>query len=204
MGIAYQSKIENGGKFGKQFEINLATFKHPQETKSFNTDVSNPTPFVFGKLNKAAIAKFNYVLSKKVSEFTDAQRIGIDLLAGAGFSLGILKPIYLNFLYPDGKGSETVLTEKYDPQRHTERERIVGYADSRIGMNEISCKVGLSVSAGMGFTWGYFTEFPKRLESGLYLEYFKNGLPVMAIAKNRSVQTGLYFRLMFGKRILKN
>lgn len=203
-GLAYQNRLDNPNKLGRQIEAEFASYHHPQETKSFNTEVNNPSPYVFGKLNKAAILKLNCTFSKRISTFSDAQRVGIDLTAGAGFTLGFLKPVYLNIIYPDALGFETLVAEKFDPNKHTDKTRIAGYTDNRVGWSELTYKPGLNVSAGLGFNWGYFTNFPKRLETGFYLEYFNKGLPVMAFVKNKTLQQGLYVRLLFGKRVDKN
>ncbi|MFM9945283.1 MAG: hypothetical protein ACKVQB_08640 [Bacteroidia bacterium] len=204
LGILYQNKFDQQKKFGKQFDLELSTYRHSRETKTFNSDVNNPTPFVFGKVNKVALLKAQYSVSSKISQFSDAQRIGIDVICGAGVSVGFLKPVYINLIYPDPSGYETVVSEKYNPSKHTDKTRIAGYSDSRVGLNEIDSKIGFSASAGIGFTWGYFTNFPKRLETGFYLEYFKNGLPVMAFVKNKSIQNGIYLKLFIGKRLTKN
>ncbi len=203
-GLLYQNKFDAGKRLGKQYDIELATYRHPQETKTFNADVNNPTPFVFGKMNKAAILKLQYSVSHRISEFSDAQRVGIDFIAGAGVAIGILKPVYINLIYPDPLGYETIVSEKYDPKKHWDKTRIAGYTDNRVGWNELSYKGGIALSAGIGFTWGYFTNYPKRLESGFYLEYFDKGLPVMAFAKNKALQNGVYVKLLFGKRTIEN
>ncbi len=204
LGFAYQNKLDAGKGLGKQFDLELATYRHPQETKTFNADINNPTPFVFGKQNKVAILKAQYSLSHKISQFSDAQRIGIDINCGAGLSVGFLKPVYINMIYPDGAGYEIIVSEKYDPLKHTDKTRIAGYSDGRIGLNEITYKTGLSASASIGFMWGYYTNFPKRLEAGFYSEFFNKGLPVMAFAKNRNFQNGIFLKLLFGKRVAKN
>lgn len=204
LGLAYQNKFDAQKGLGKQFDMEIATYRHPQETKTFNADVNNPTPFVFGKLNKVAILKTQYSFSYKISQFSDAQRIGLDFFYGGGVSIGFLKPVYINLIYPDGSGHETIISEKYDPLKHTDKTRIAGYSDGRVGLNEIDYKAGLSVSAGIGFTWGYFTNFPKRLETGFYSEYFNKGLPVMAFTKNRSFQNGVFLKFFFGKKVAKN
>ena len=204
LGIAYQKKFESFKPFGKQLDAEMAMFHHPQETKSFNTDLNNPSPFVFGKLNKVAILKVQYAITKKISQFSESQRVGIDMILGGGMIIGFLKPVYINLIYPSPNGYETVVAEKYNPGKHTDITKIAGYADSRVGWNEVTSKVGLSVSGGAGFTWGYFSNFPKRLESGFYLEYFDNGLPVMAFVKNKNLIQGVYVKLLFGKRVSKN
>ena len=204
IGLAYQNRLDPGKGPVKQFDIEFATYHHPRETKSFNSELNNPTPFVFGKLNKAALLKVNYSRYYKISGFTDAQRVGIDLGVGGGLVIGFLKPVYINLIYPDPLGYETVVAEKYDPQKHTDKSRIAGYTDGRVGWSEISSRVGLSLSAGIGFTWGYFTNYPKRLETGFYLEYFKSGLPIMAFTPNKPVREGVFVKLFFGKRTLKN
>ncbi len=204
LGVVYQNKFEAAKGFGKQFDIEFATYHHPQETKTFNKEVNNPTPFVFGKLNKTAILKMNYCLSHKITDFSDAQRIGIDVVFGGGVALGFLKPVYINLIYPDAFGYEKLIAEKYNPAIHTDKTRIAGYSDNRIGWNELEYKTGISITGGIGFTWGYYTNFPKRLEAGFYMEYFNKGLPVMAFAKNKSVREGVYLKLFLGKRTSKN
>lgn len=204
LGIALQSKLNSGKGLGRQVDLEMAWFRHPQEVKSFNAEVNNPSPFVFGKLNKAAIMKLGYSATRMIAAFTDAQRVGIDLIAGGGIMAGFLKPVYINLIYPDGMGYETLVAEKYNPSKHTDKTRIAGYSDGRLGWNELSARLGLHVSAGAGFTWGYYTDFPKRLETGFYLEYFDQGLPVMALAKNKALQQGVYARLYVGKKQAKN
>jgi hypothetical protein len=204
IGFVYQSKLNSSHNFDKQFDLEFTNFKHSQETKTFNTEVNAPTPYVFGKLNKVALLKSNFSATHSISQFTDAQRIGIDLIAGGGITLAFLKPVYVNIIYPDPYGYEAIVSERYNPERHTNRSRIAGYTDGRVGLDEVNIKPGLSLSAGMGFTWGYFTNYPKRLETGFYLEYFKNGLPVMAFVKNKTLQNGLYIKLFMGKRSFKN
>lgn len=204
LGIVYQNKFDGQKGQGKQFDVELATYRHPQETKTFNADVNNPTPFVYGKLNKVVILKTQYSFSYKIAQFTDAQRVGIDFIYGAGVSVGFLKPVYINLIVPDASGYETVVSEKYDPVKHWDKTRIAGYTDGRIGLSEINYKAGLSVSAGIGFMWGYFTNYPKRLETGFYSEFFNKGLPVMAFTKNKSLQNGIFIKLFFGKKVAKN
>jgi len=204
LGIVYQNKLEAQKGFGKQLDIEFSTFHHVQETKTFNSDISNPRAFVFGKLNKAALLKTNYSATYKISQFSDAQRVGIDLIGGGGIILGFLKPVYIDMIYPDPAGYESLVSEKYDPDKHKDKAQIAGYADGRLGWNELNYKVGLSMSFGLGFTWGYFSSYPKRLETGYYLEYFNNGLPVMAYTQNKNLQKGVFIKLLFGKRIQKN
>jgi len=204
LGFSYQNKLVAQNGIGKQFDLELTTYHHPQETKIFNSELNNPSPYVFGKLNKVAIFKTQYCVTKEISKFSENQRVGIDLVGGTGISVGFLKPVYLNLIYPDGFGYEITVSEKYNPTIHTDKTRIAGYSDGRIGLNEINYKVGISVNAGVGFTWGYFTDFPKRLELGYYSEYFNNGLLVMAFTKNKSFQNGVYIKMFFGKRTMKN
>ncbi len=204
LGICFQNKFDTKKEIGKQFDLELSTYHHPQETKTFNTEVNNPSGFVFGKLNKVLLVKSQYAFRYKISQFSDAQRVGIDLICGAGVSLGIFKPVYINLIYPDPSGYEVIVSEKYDPTKHTDKTKIAGYADERVGLNEINYKAGITVSAGVGFTWGYFTSYPKHLETGFYIEYFNKGLPVMALTKNKSIQNGIFLKLFLGKKVAKN
>jgi hypothetical protein len=204
IGLAFQNKSETTRGFGRQIDVDFASYHHPQEVKTFNSEVNNPTPYVYGKINKAAILKMGYSVSYKISHFSDAQRVGIDVIAGGGFIAGFLKPVYINMIYPDVLGYETVVSEKYDPYKHTDKTRIAGYSDGRLGWSELSTKLGLHLQAGAGFNWGYYTNFPKRLEAGFFLEYFSTGLPVMAITKNKILQEGVYVKLFLGRHNAKN
>ncbi len=203
-GLAYQTKLETQKGLGKQFDIDFTTYHHPQETKSFNTEVNYPTPYVFGKLNKAALLKTGCAYSYSISKFTDAQRIGIDVIFGGGVSLAFLKPVYLNIIYPDPAGFDVIVAEKYNPEKHQDKSIIAGYSDNRIGMNELDYKAGLFATAGLGFVWGYFTNFPKRLELGIFGEFSKNGIPIMGTVKNKSLTNGVYMKCFVGKRMAKN
>ncbi|NUM32122.1 MAG: hypothetical protein HUU47_07335 [Bacteroidetes bacterium] len=203
-GVSYQKKFETNKNIGKQFEIEFETFKHEKETKTFNSEIANSTPFVFGKLNKTAILKAQYFITKNISQFTDEQRVGIDLVMGGGIAIGILKPVYLNMIYPDGGGFEIIVSEKYNPLKHTDITRIAGYSDFRTGLGETTYKTGITASTGIGFTWGYYNNFPKRIEIGCFLEFFRKGLPVMAFAQNKPIQKGVYVKIFFGKRIFNN
>ncbi|MCB9252091.1 MAG: hypothetical protein H6605_06460 [Flavobacteriales bacterium] len=204
LGLAFQSKTEINEKMGKQIDLELSTFRHPQEVKTFNTEISNPTPYVYGKLNKAALLKLYYSRSYKLTQFNDAQRVGVDVTFGGGLILAFLKPVYINLIYPDNLGSETIVSEKYDPDKHKDKNQIAGYSNGRLGWNELATRPGLHLSAGAGFTWGYFTNYPKRLETGFYVEAFNSGLPLMAFAKNKPLNEGVYVKLFIGKRNYKN
>ncbi|MCC6720655.1 MAG: hypothetical protein IT243_00520 [Bacteroidia bacterium] len=204
IGIALQKKLETDKNFGKQYDIEFAGYKHPKEIKTFNSEIANSTPFVFGKLNKVAILKAKYSISKNISEFTDDQRIGIDILIGGGIAFGILKPVYINQVYPDGHGFEIIVSEKYNPEKHKDISSISGYSDFRTGLNETTYKTGITATLGIGFTWGYFDNYPKRLETGYFIEYFPKGLPIMAFVKNNPIQNGVFIKMLFGKRIFNN
>lgn len=204
LGLAFQSRTETTKGNGRQYDIDFANYRHPQETKTFNSEVNNPTAYVYGKLNRAALLKIGYSVTHKFSQFSDAQRIGIDVSVGGGLIAGFLKPVYINMIYPDVLGYETIVSEKYDPKKHTDKTRIAGYSDGRLGWNELTTEIGFHLRAGAGFNWGYYTNFPKRLEAGFYLEYFNNGLPVMALTKNKPLQEGIFVKLFIGKHKAKN
>lgn len=204
LGISYLKKFETKKSIGKQFEVEFETCKHPKETKTFNSEIANSTPFVFGKINKAAIFKAQYFITKNISQFTDEQRVGIDFMFGGGLAIGFLKPVYLNMIYPDGGGFEVIVSEKYNPQKHKDITRISGYSDFRTGLGETVYRTGLAASCGIGFTWGYYNNFPKRIEAGCFFEYFRNGLPLMAFAESKPLQSGIFVKVLFGKRIFNN
>ena len=39
LGICFQNKFDTKNEIGKQFDIELSTYHHPQETKTFNQSI---------------------------------------------------------------------------------------------------------------------------------------------------------------------
>ncbi|MDQ3049999.1 MAG: hypothetical protein M3Q95_03835 [Bacteroidota bacterium] len=182
------------------FEAELVNMKHPKEIRSVNPYFDNAKSFFYGKMNtmtvlRAAVGKQNVLFSK-------AEKGGVEvrLHYTGGLSLGILKPVYLNILYPTGIDREyEVVVEKYDPQSHYV-DNIYGRAPFTQGLGEIKPYPGAYGKLGLTFEYGTHSEDIKSIETGITIDAYAKEVPIMALTENKQFFINFYINLLYGRK----
>jgi len=199
-----------GAKIGKSksrltdqiWEFDLWRTRHPKEIRMSNPQFINPRPYVFGKLNDLFLLHVGYGQQRLIFDKSEKSGVEVRYQWTLGPSIALLKPIYLDILYPLSPGDPfnlTTRTERYDPNRHFENN-IYGSSRFATGLNEIGVQPGFYGKAGLIFEWGAFTEEVRVLEAGLSVDCFPQRLPVMTATPNPQFFFSFYLGFQLGKR----
>lgn len=199
-----------GGKYGKSksrlddriWEFDLWRTRHPKEIRISNPSFINPRSYVLGKLNDAFFLHVGYGTQRLIFDKSEKSGVEVRYQLSIGPSFALLKPIYLDILYPLNPNEPRNLTtrsERYDPTRHFENN-IYGSSRFSSGLDELNILPGLYAKGGFIFEWGAFTEEIKILEAGLAVDIFPQGVPVMAFVPERQFFISFYLGFHLGKR----
>lgn len=191
-----------------QFEF--MQIRHPKEVKqtidyglSF-FGYSSPKPFVYGKQNNFYLLNITY--GKQFMFAEKAQKSGVELgiKVLGGLSLGMVKPYYLNVLYPsDNSNSYEIRAISYSPEtadKFLDWFSIYGGAGFTYGIGETSFMPGLHLKTGLNFDWAQKEDAIKALEAGIIFDAYFKEVPIMVTEVNSQFIPNLYISLQFGKK----
>jgi hypothetical protein len=176
--------------------LEIVEVKHPKEDRYFNP--LSGESFVAGKQNYLFVVRPHYgrelVLFRKAAE----SGVQVNALAAAGPSLGLLVPYYIDYNY-GGQGTD-IRTEQYDPNRHLDREYILGSDNVFRGMGEAKLRPGVHLKAGLSFEYGRYRESIAGIEVGFLVERFAKTPITIPDAENYKTFTSVYLNLFYGTR----
>lgn len=194
----YGKQISNLKKLS--FGLDVVNIKHPKEKKVFNPAFDDGKGFYYGKLNSLIAVRPTIGIRKIWYQKKRPQGVEIGYNFNVGPSLGLVKPTYLEIIYPLNDGSATLSEERFDPNKHTV-DNIYGRARFGKGMNEISIYPGAFAKFGLHFEYSGDEESIQALEVGAMVDYYPaKKVPIMAIADNYNLFLNFYVSLIFGKK----
>ncbi len=192
--------------------VELSEIRSPNEYRlqnqsfsSLNPNEPKPLPYKYGKINNFYQLKIGYGNQKPISGKPDLKSIQINWVYAAAFSLGMLKPYYLDLLIPEGNG----FVRRYDRYSDDTRESfldlrnqgtIIGGADFTKGISEINMKPGIALRSGFYFDYTFSRKSFVGAEIGLCAEAYSSAIPIMAQNQARSFFLSLYADIRMGKR----
>lgn len=184
------------------WQIELGEIKHPKEYKQ-NFDrlpgVSSPKSFIFGKQNNLYFLRAGYGEKRYLSDKGRKKGLAVGINYAFGVNLGLLKPYYLDLVYPPSE----LRSERYSEENATyflNPNNIYGASGIGKGWDGLRPLPGGYVKAGLLFDWGAFDELLKCLEVGVMLDVFYKKAPIMVTERNRPFFLNLYLNIHFGKR----
>ncbi|MBA2423229.1 MAG: hypothetical protein H0V61_08395 [Chitinophagales bacterium] len=191
-----------------QFEFTqIHSSKEVKQTIDFGFSffgINSPKPFIYGKQNNFYL--LNAAVGRQLMLSERAERSGVEVgvkLLG-GLSLGLLKPYYLDLLYPvDNTQQYRILSEKYSEENAAtflDWFSIYGGSGFVYGLDEIKFIPGIHLKAGLNFDWATYDDFLKALEVGVIFDAYYKKVPIMIIDKNQQFFPNLYVSLQFGKK----
>jgi hypothetical protein len=184
----------------RMLDIEFVGMHHPKEIKSVNPYYENSKAFVFGKLNSMMVLRTGYGLQRVIASKAEWGGVEIRLNTTGGFSLGLLKPVYLNIIREDYPNPRYIISvEKYDPDVHT-IDLIYGRANFFRGFSEIKPYPGIFAKAGLSFEHGRYNDDVKIIEAGITLDAYSKTLPVMAMTKNNRLFLNFYINILYGRK----
>lgn len=191
------------------YEFELSQIKHPKEfkqTQDFGftfTGVNSPKPFVYGKQNSFYPLNVSVGKEKEIGRKAQHSGVSINLKYLAGVSLGILKPYYIQVLYPIDNTYYTLRSIHYTEEnrdKFLDWTTIYGGAGFFQGTNQLSLIPGVNAKIGLVFDWANYDEFIKALEVGTMFNAYYKPVPIMVVEKNQQLFPNVYAAIRFGKR----
>ena len=184
------------------WELETATMHSDKEHKIRNSSYPDASAYYFGKLNGMQALRvgsgFYTMLWRKNNEHC----VEIDAVYAVGFSLAILKPVYLQIIEPTPSPDTFILSsEKYDPNKDTP-QNIYGRASVFDGLGELNFYPGGYARAGLNFDYANRHNLLKSIETGLEFDAYPQEIPIMApeLTSNNRFFLNLYLNINFGKR----
>ncbi|MFT5969612.1 MAG: hypothetical protein ACI8ZO_000101 [Flavobacteriales bacterium] len=173
-------------------EAELITLGHPKEIKRASL-YKGGRSYAYDKVNGLANLQLGLGYYKSIVRREGAS-IGISLVYSGGLAIGILKPIYMEIIRPDGLGFDL---ERYDPRVHSV-DRIFGKGPFSKGFSELKFLPGLYSKAGIIVKYGESRDIINALEFGFALNAFVKEARIMALSQNKQVFLSLYISMHFG------
>lgn len=200
-GAYYRLGWHKTGKEQNHWEIELSRVKHPKEVKrqGFN---DNPSQYTFGKLNTVFFLRNTLGQTISIAERPYKNALGFNFVYGLGANLALLKPQYIEVYYPYDNISNSgyLVSERYDPNKHTDIYRIYGKSTFTKGLSETSFQLGLAGKAGFQVEWSQYADEIRCLEAGVTIDGFMQGVPIMAKSEFDNIFYGFYISYNWGNR----
>lgn len=192
------------------YEFEFTQLHHPKEVKqtidfgfSF-FGINSPKPFVYGKQNNFYLLNAAIGQQFMLTERAEHKGVEVGLKVIGGLSLGLLKPYYLDLLYPvDNSTTYRIVSERYSEEnaaRFLDWFSIYGGSGFGYGLGEIKFIPGAHIKTGLAFDWASYDDFIKTLEVGIIFDAYYKRIPIMVIENNQQFYPNLYVSLQFGKK----
>lgn len=173
--------------------LDILYIKHPKETTVYISN-DNSKSYIPNKMNHLMILRpiyqREYILFRKARE----QGVQVNLLFGAGPSIGLVTPCYVN--YSVGSGPNKTGVQGIDD---ISPANIIGSESYFRSLSDSEVEFGLSGKLAMSFEFGMFNESVSGFEIGAAADYFPNG-PIMLMhdTQNYSVFPMFYLTFYYG------
>ena len=163
------------------------------------------TSFVYGKLNDVLIFRTGYEVERRI--FGKPYWGGVELrwFYEGGASLALLKPYYYAVIVakPTTTGEYEEAIEYQTFEDRSQWIDIMGKAPFKTGLREIKLKPGIYVKGGLAFEIGTSRFRAQSIEVGAMLEYFPQGIELMAENPIPHFIPTLYLSYNWGSRFNK-
>lgn len=196
-GIYYRHAWHKTGSKKNLWECDLSYIRHPKEVWRYGFQ-DNPSTFTYGRLNFVYFLRNSLGQKIELTERSYKNALGLNFIYNVGVSLALLKPAYIDYYIQNPDRSNTLVTEKYDPERHKDEFRIYGNGPFLNGMNELTIKPGLFGRVGLSIEYGQYPDEYKSLEAGLTFDAFNETLPMLVKAEQIQFFSAFYLSFNFG------
>ena len=174
-----------------QVGLDLSFIKNPKELRYLNPTTNNT--YIAYKRNAMFVIRpqigLEWVLFRKAEE----EGVQIDFMLTGGPSLGFLKPYYIEYQY----GTISKI-EAFDPNVHTDFNRILGAASASTGLDQCKVVPGFHIKPALSFEMGKFNGNVTGLEIGALVEAFTEKMIILQTPDNSpSIQNKQFFSSVF-------
>ncbi len=166
----------------------------------------NGRDYYYGMQNQLHTIRLSYGIRRTFADKARRNGVRFAFTAMGGFSLGLLKPYYLDLKYQTDSlvgGFTEVRSERYSEANRSkflDKQSISEASSLSRGLNQIEPVPGVHIKTGLNFDWGTRDEFVKALEAGVMADIYYKQLPVLINRQNRFYRFSAYLSFQFGKR----
>lgn len=178
------------------------TYNIDYRQKQIKAESASSRNYIFGFQNKFHVIRVSAGVMQNIADKANRNGVRLSFVFFGGFSLGLLKPYYLDIKHNTDAGP-VITHERYSSANEDvflNRDSIAGAAPIRYGLGQMEPVPGINVRASLNFDWGTKDAAVKALEAGILLDMYYKRLPIMVNNNNRFYQIALYLSVHFGKR----
>lgn len=199
-GIFFRNTTPFRKGYSKAYDISFTGVKTIKEKTILNQRLPNPSPYVYGKINRMYALRPMVGLTKTLAEKQSKNSIGVNGFLFGGLTFGLLKPVYVDIEVFDPNFPNNYITQslRYQPMEMNPN-RINGYSSFDKGFWETKPTLGLSFKAGADFNWGYYSSDYRSIEIGVMMDYFPGRPEIMYGIKNKTIYSSFYISFALGK-----
>jgi hypothetical protein len=182
-------------------EIKNARERH-QTYDGLSLNGGAPKAFIYGKRNNLFFTRLGYQ-EKFYLSGKNRRAVSLGFTYSAGFSLGMIRPYYLDLIYRNNGGIPTIVAEKYSELnmlKFLNPQEVDGPSGPAYGWDEIDLTPGFFLKAGLLIDWGAYDAVLKDVEVGVAADFFSKKIPLMIFEENTPVFVNLYININLGHR----
>jgi len=196
-GMYYRHGWHKTGSVKNYIESDISYIRHPKEIWRLGYQ-QNPSTYTFGRLNYTYFWRNSFGQKIELTERSYKNALGLNFIYNIGISLALLKPAYIDYFVLNTDGSNSLVTEKYNPEKHNIEYRIYGNGPFLSGFNELNVKVGLFGRVGLNIEYGQYPDEYKSIEAGITFDAFNEKLPMVTKAEQIQFFPAMYIAFNFG------
>jgi hypothetical protein len=195
-GATYRRAKHVTGTTKSFLEVNLNTLKHPKEIKLNGSDFERKR-FVYGKLNNVAMLQAGVGKQHAIARKADKKAVEVRYSYVLGPGIALAKPYYVTTVTRDNTDFNKY--KKFNPETFTQ-DSVIGRAPFANGLTEISIYPYVFGKFNLSFEYAPYGNLVKAIETGVSVNFFPIGLPMMARNPAENLIITLHVGFVFGKR----
>ena len=161
-----------------------------------NNAGSSPNNYYYGKINNFYGLKLGYGFRKLIAGKPDPGCVSIHWVNTGGFSLGLLKPYYLNV-----KSDHDAIKYSEATQANFLNQRIIeGAAGFSKGLDEIKPIPGIHLKSALHFDFSVNRKNAIAVETGVNFEYYSSEIAIMALQPTSPYFLDAFLAFQIGRR----
>lgn len=188
------------------FFVDFGEIKHVKERRQTYDGLSiiggAPKAFIYGKRNNLYALRLAYG-EKVYLSAKNRRAVSVGVTYAGGFSLGMIRPYYLDLIYRDNGGRPNIVAEKYTESnmlKFLNPQEVDGPSGIAYGWDEVTVTPGLFLKAALLIDWGAFSSFLKDVEVGFSADFYFRKIPIMIFEENTPVFVNLFVNIQLGHR----
>ncbi len=195
-GILYRQGKHVSAKTRSFFEIDFQNLKHPKEVKISGT-AENRKRFVYGKLNSVYLLRGSLGVQNVIFAKADIKAVEVRFSYCVGPTIAFAKPYY--YQLPTNFIGADPVEVKFNDENFTQ-DSVVGKGKFSTGLAETGIYPGINAKFNLSFEYANYTNLIRAIETGITIDYFPKGLPIMARNKAENLIVTFHVGFVFGKK----